>query len=86
VLAVPASAVRIEQSRPYVLQVEGERAVQRAVSLGQRGRVGGAEWVEVAGVDEGALLLSGTVGLVRGGTRVRVTLSGAAPAVANRQP
>jgi RND family efflux transporter MFP subunit len=86
VVGVPASALRIEQSRPYMLQVDGERAVQRPVTPGRRGRVDGVEWVEVSGVDDGATLLAGTVGIVRDGTRVRVTLPVAAPAVANRQP
>ncbi len=69
-----------------MLQVDGERAVQRPVTPGRRGRVDGVEWVEVSGVDDGATLLAGTVGIVRDGTRVRVTLPVAAPAVANRQP
>jgi RND family efflux transporter MFP subunit len=86
VVAVPASAVRIEQARPYVLQVEDDRVVQRPVVPGRRGRVDGAEWVEVSGVDDGATVLAGTVGLVRDGTRVRVTLPAPAPAVATRQP
>lgn len=87
VVGVPASAVRIDQSRPYVVQVDGDRAVHRPVTPGRRGRVDGAEWLEVSGVDAGTPVLAGTVGLVRDGTRVRVTLpAAAAPAVATRQP
>jgi RND family efflux transporter MFP subunit len=88
--AAPLSSVRFEQSRPYVLLVEGPRAVQRPVTLGRRGRVEGDEWVEVAGVPDGSTLLAGGVGTVRDGTPVRLTLPPApgapAPGVAARQP
>ena len=80
-LAVPLSAVRTDQSLPYVLQIEGGQAQVRAVQLGQRGEVDGQPWVEiVSGVGEAAQVLAGTAGLVRDGTPVR--LMPALPAVA----
>lgn len=72
-LAVPLSAVRTDQSLPYVLQIEGGQAQVRAVQLGQRGEVDGQPWVEiVSGVGEAAQLLAGSAGLVRDGTPVRL--------------
>ncbi|WP_119291000.1 efflux RND transporter periplasmic adaptor subunit [Azohydromonas sediminis] len=97
--AVPASALRIDQARPYVVVVEGPpdaaRAVHRAVTPGAHGRVaaregaaqGGDDWVElVDGPAEGTLLLAGTVGLVRDGTPLKLTRPAAAPVAATRQP
>ena len=83
VLAVPLSAVRVDQARPYVLAVESGRIVERAVELGQRGRSafdGRAESaVEVrSGVAEGALVLRDSAGNIRGGTPVRLTAPAAA--------
>ena len=79
-LAVPESAVRLDQSRPYVLAVQEGRVVQREVQLGARGQVEGARETMVAvrsGVSEGTELLAGSVGVVRAGTAVRLP----APAV-----
>ena len=78
-LAVPLSAVRTDQSLPYVLQVLDDRAQMRPVRLGQRGEVDGQPWVEiVSGLGDGARVLAGTAGLVRDGTPVRVV-----PAIAS---
>ncbi len=72
-LAVPLSAVRTDQSLPYVLQVLDDKAQLRAVQLGQRGEVDGQPWVEiVSGLSVGAQVLAGTAGLVRDGTPVRM--------------
>lgn len=76
-LVVPVSAVRVDQALPYVLEVRGDRAVQRSVTLGQRGEAafdGRAEnAVEIAsGLDEGALVLAASAGTVRDGTTVRL--------------
>ena len=85
-LAVPLSAVRTDQSLPYVLQVLDGKAQLRSVQLGQRGEVGGQPWVEIAsGLGDGARVLAGTAGLVRDGTPMRLMPSAApepAPALA----
>jgi RND family efflux transporter MFP subunit len=73
-LVVPASTLRFDQARPYVLAVAGGKAQQRAVTLGTKGEVefdGRREAaVEVAGVNEGDTLLRGTVGALRDGTAI----------------
>lgn len=84
-LAVPLSAVRTDQSLPYVLQVQGGKAQLTSVQLGQRGEVDGQPWVEIgAGLNDGARVLAGSVGLVRDGTPVRLLAPAAtaAPALA----
>jgi RND family efflux transporter MFP subunit len=84
-LAVPLSAVRTDQSLPYVLQVMEGRAQLKSVQLGQRGEVDGQPWVEItSGLSDGATVLAGSAGLVRDGTPVRILDAGpaAAPALA----
>jgi hypothetical protein len=84
-LAVPLSAVRTDQSLPYVLQVLDDKAQLKAVQLGQRGEVDGQPWVEiVSGLSDGAQLLAGSAGLVRDGTPVR--FAAAAPIVPTSAP
>lgn len=80
-LVVPVSALRLDQALPYLLMLEGGAALARTVKTGGRGEVlfdGRSESaVEVIeGVPEGALVLRGTVGNLRPGTRV--ALAGAA--------
>jgi membrane fusion protein, multidrug efflux system len=85
-LVVPASALRLDQSLPYVLTLENGKAVQRRVTVGQRGdiSVGGVSGVSEAGIEiisgleAGAVVLRGTVGALREGTLLK--LAGAAPA------
>lgn len=82
-LAVPVSAVRIEQSRPYVITVLDGKTAQRVVSLGARGEamIDGKRdsVVEVTeGLSSGNVLLRGSLGQVRDGTAVQ--LPQAAPA------
>ena len=73
VLALPLSAVRMDQAQPYVLQVLADKAVQKPVQLGLRGEVSGQPWVEIAaGLSDGAQVLGGSVGAVRDGTAVRL--------------
>ena len=82
-LALPLSAVRIDQSRPYVLVVRDGQAVASPVKLGARGSVGGDAWVEIAsGVSEGAVVLAASTGVVRDGTPVRLPAK-ASPATAS---
>jgi RND family efflux transporter MFP subunit len=82
-LAVPLTAVRTDQSLPYVLQVLDDKAQLRTVQLGQRGEVDGQPWVEItSGLSDGAKVLAGSTGLVRDGTPVRVMPPSAAPALA----
>ncbi len=81
-LAVPVSAVRVDQAQPYVLAVVGDRVEQRKVILGQRGELLIDGRIEAAveltsGVGEGSVLLRGSAGAVRDGSRVQ--LPGSAP-------
>ncbi|HEX7435401.1 MAG TPA: efflux RND transporter periplasmic adaptor subunit, partial [Caldimonas sp.] len=46
-LALPLSAVRVDQAQPYVLQVQGGKALATPVRLGSRGVVEGEAWVEI---------------------------------------
>lgn len=87
VLAMPTSAVRVDQAQPYVLAVVGDHIEQRKVTLGARGelRIDGRveSAVEVTGgVAEGAVLLRGAAGAVRDGTKVRVAASSSGAAAA----
>ena len=80
-LLLPLDAVRNDQAQPYALRVQGERVLQRTLQLGERGRAGGAEVVEVLdGLAAGDQVLAGNLGAVRDGARVRVAPApGAAP-------
>jgi RND family efflux transporter MFP subunit len=83
-LVVPASALRFDQARPYVVAVEDGRAVRRRVTTGARGealRDGRPEdAVEIRdGLAAGAVVLRGSVGALRDGTPLRLP---AAPASA----
>lgn len=82
-LALPLSAVRTDQSQPYVLLVKDGQAVASPVKLGARGSIGGDAWVEIAaGLEEGANVLAASTGLVRDGTPVRLPAK-SAPAAAS---
>ena len=79
-IAVPVSAVHVEQARPYVLTVEAGKAVQRTVELGVRGEAPFDGRVEAAveivgGAAEGATLLRGSAGALRDGTPVKLAAS-----------
>jgi RND family efflux transporter MFP subunit len=76
-LVVPASAVRFDQAQPYVMAVQQGIAVERPVALGRRGdarfdaTLSPEAAVEAAsGLEPGALVLRGTVGNLRAGTRL----------------
>ena len=87
-LLVPATVVRIDQARPYVLAVVDGKVSQRSVSLGARGEItldGRTEAaVELTGaaVAPGTTLLRGTVGQVRDGTAVKIVSAALATAPA----
>ena len=80
-LALPLSAVRTDQARPYVMLIQGGKAVATQVTVGARGALGGEPWVEIAaGLAEGAPVLAASTGIVRDGTPVRMPASPSAPA------
>ena len=80
-LTLPVSALRADQALPYVLVVDGNKAVQRKVQLGSRGTVAGVEMVELLqGVADGARVLAGSVGVVRDGAPVRIAPTSSAAA------
>ncbi len=83
-LALPLSALRTDQAKPYVLRIEGSQVKPRVLELGVRGLVGATEVVEVRqGLAAGDRLLAGSVGAVPDGTAVRMgTAAGAAMAEA----
>ena len=83
-LVVPASALRSDQARPYVLLVAEDRVVQRAVTAGAEGEalVDGVPEpvIEIsAGLQPGDRVLRGTVGTLRDGTAVRLAAPSSAP-------
>lgn len=91
---VPVSAVRTDKPSPYVQAVENGQVVHRTVQTGPRGTViaGGVKTAEpmvsVTGLAEDALVIRGSIGALREGTRVRITALTAAPtqAPANVKP
>jgi RND family efflux transporter MFP subunit len=84
-LVVPVSALRFDQALPYVLALENGRAAARTVSTGARGDVLIDGRIESAieitqGLAEGAVVLRGTVGALREGTRLSLGKAAAPPA------
>lgn len=71
-LALPLSAVRIDKPAPYVQMVIEGRIAHRQVKTGARGQVGGRTLVTVEGIDDGAVVVAGSVGPLREGTAVRL--------------
>lgn len=79
-LALPRSAVRDDQARPYVLRLRDGVAEWRPVTLGLRGRADGPagqsgsdELVEVLqGLADGDRVLAASVGTVPDGARLRI--------------
>jgi RND family efflux transporter MFP subunit len=83
-LVVPLSAVRVDQARPYLLEVVSGKIVQRGVALGLRGDANFDGRLEsaveiVKGIADGATVLRGSAGTVRDGTAVKL---GSVPAPA----
>ena len=79
-LAVPVSAVRNDKVAPYVQLVENAQVVHKPVELGVRGQAGDEVMVAVKGLAENDSVILGAVGILREGTRVRVTQTPAVPA------
>lgn len=79
VLAVPVNAVRTDKPAPYVQVVEDGKVVHKPVELGLRGRDSQAPdapiLTAVKGLNEGAMVISGTLGQLREGTLVKFTAS-----------
>jgi hypothetical protein len=90
-LAVPTSAVRVDQARPYVLVVTNGRVSQHTVTLGARGDAlidGKTEHVVeiLDGLADNATLLRGSTGNVRDGTPVKLVGVSPAATPASRAP
>jgi RND family efflux transporter MFP subunit len=83
-LAVPLDAVRTDKPAPYVQLVQGERVAHQAVQAGERGGANKETWVAVTGVQPGAVVIRGHVGMLREGTVVRFTA--AAPSTTGAPP
>lgn len=82
-LVVPASAVRSDKSRPFVLVADAGRAAQRVVTTGSRGEVDFGAGPEAAlevlsGLNEGDVVLRGTVGTLPAGTALQLPAAGGA--------
>src|SRR5262249_31539037 len=80
-LALPLSAVRTDKPMPYVQLVTEGRIVHAQVEAGLRGQAAGQTMIAVRGIDEGAVVVAGSVGALREGTAVRLA---PAPAPAAR--
>ena len=88
-LVAPVSAVRVDQAQPYVLAIQGGKALQRNVELGVRGEAqidGRTESaVELTrGAAAGDTLLRASAGALREGTAVKVAAPAPLPASASR--
>lgn len=82
-LVLPASTLRFDQARPYVLVLAAGKAMLRPVQLGVRGDVVFAGRSEAAvevlgGVAEGDTVLRGSVGALREGTPLKLAAAAAA--------
>lgn len=83
VVALPASAVRLDRADPYVLVVEGERIQSRRVRTGLRGQAAGVDVVQIVeGLAAGERVLAGSLGAVADGTAWRAAAAAAVPASA----
>jgi RND family efflux transporter MFP subunit len=70
--AVPLSAVRTDKPLPYVQLIQDGAVLHQTVELGARGERDGQSLIAIKGLAENALLLSGSVGSLRAGTRVKL--------------
>jgi len=88
-LALPLTAVRTDKPAPYVQLVTEGRIVHRQVETGLRGQANGKTMIAVRGIDEGAVVVAGSVGTLRDGTAVRlapVAANGGSPAAVRTAP
>ena len=72
VLAIPLAAVRTDKPLPYVLLIQDGAVVHQTVELGARGEQADQTMVGIKGLPERAVILSGTLGSQRAGTRVKL--------------
>jgi hypothetical protein len=72
-LSVPLQSVRTDKPAPYVQVIEDGRVLHKPVTLGVRGQLGEELMVAVEGVSENAVVLQGSVGVLREGITVRFT-------------
>jgi RND family efflux transporter MFP subunit len=81
VLAVPLSAVRTERTQAYVQTLLDGKVVYRNVTLGPRGQTEGSTdtWVGISGADADSTIISGAVGSLREGLRIKVNAPAKAP-------
>jgi RND family efflux transporter MFP subunit len=90
VMAVPLSAIRTDRAQPYVQVVETagnqQQVAHKTVTLGVRGidvaRPESEPLVGVTGLDEGSVVIKGSVGALREGLAVTYTTTVVAPAKA----
>ncbi len=71
-LAAPLNAVRTDKPQPYVQQISNGVVVHQTVDLGLRGELDGQTMVSLTGVPQDAMILSGSAGTLRAGTRVKL--------------
>ncbi|MSQ75324.1 MAG: efflux RND transporter periplasmic adaptor subunit [Rhodoferax sp.] len=74
VLAIPLAAVRTDKPLPYVQLIQDGSVVHQTVELGARGEQADQTMVGIKGLPEQAVILSGTLGSQRPGTRVKLPL------------
>ena len=71
-VALPLSAVRVDQPQPYVQLVQDGRVMHRRVTTGWRAQADGQTFVTVDGVEPGTQVMAGSVGPMREGSLVRM--------------
>jgi len=69
---VALSAVRTDQPQPYLQLVQDGKVRHTQVTPGARSEVGGQTLVAITGVPAGAVVIAGSVGVLRPGTPVRL--------------
>lgn len=75
---LPITAVRTDKPQPYIQGVQANQVVHLNVTLGPRGMVNSVPMVVVTGVDEGAVVIDGTVGPLLAGSMVSTQVAAGA--------